>query len=74
MWKDNKFFTAKKKTLTKEVAVALLTDGRIFMSGLHSEKTGKTYNATIILDNNSKGYPGFTIEFEKSKSRQGAKV
>jgi len=66
LWKDSKFFTAKKKKLTKAIAIALLTDGRIFMSGLHSEKTGKPYNATIsLVDDKPDSYPSFSMEFEK---------
>jgi len=65
LWKDNRFFTAKKKQLTKDVAVALLNEGQISMKGLHSERTGKTYNATIFLADNPDGYPGFRMEFEK---------
>ena len=70
-WRNNKFFESKKKTLTKEIAMALLTEGRIFMSGLYSEKTGKTYNATVILDDKGEGYPGFRMEFEKSSNKKG---
>jgi DNA topoisomerase-3 len=64
LWKNNKFFEAKKKTLTKEIATALLIEGRVFISGLYSEKTQKTYNATIILDDKGEGYPNFKMEFE----------
>ena len=64
LFKDNRFFTTKKKTITKDVATALLNEGRIFMSGLHSEKTGKAYNATVILDDKGEGYPTFKMEFE----------
>jgi DNA topoisomerase-3 len=68
LWKDSKFFTAKKKKLTKAVATALLTEGRIFMSGLHSPKTGKSYSATIILvDDNPDDYPKYDMEFEKKQ-------
>jgi DNA topoisomerase-3 len=35
------------------------------MQGLHSEKTGKPYNAIIILDNTGEGYPNFKMEFDK---------
>jgi len=62
-WKDNKYFTSKKKTLTKEIIKTLLSEGRIFISGLVSEKTGKPYNATIILDDSKEGYPSFKMEF-----------
>ena len=65
LFKDNKFFTSKKKTVTKEIAAALLSKGRIFMSELHSEKTGKLYNATIVLDDKGEGYTGFRVEFEQ---------
>lgn len=50
LWRDNKFLTAKKVTLTKETVAALLKDGRVALSGLYSEKTGKTYNATVVLE------------------------
>jgi len=49
LWKDNRFFGAKKKKLTKTTAAALLKKGRVFFSDLYSEKTGKTYAATILL-------------------------
>ena len=67
-WRNNRFFESKRKTLTKEIAKTLLSEGRVFMSGLHSEKTGKTYNATIILDDKGEGYPGFRMEFDNTKS------
>ena len=65
LFKDNRFFAAKKKKLTEDIATTLLSEGRIFMSGLHSEKTGKQYSATIILDDKGAGYPGFRMEFNK---------
>ncbi|MDR1704314.1 MAG: DNA topoisomerase III [Clostridiales bacterium] len=64
LFKDNKFFAYKKKKLTKDIVKTLLAEGRIFMSGLVSEKTGKTYNAEIILDDKGDGYPGFRMEFK----------
>jgi len=64
LWKDSKFFTAKKKKLTKDIAIALIKEGRIFMSGLFSEKSGKTYNATIILNSEGDGFPSYSLEYE----------
>ncbi|MCI9581965.1 MAG: DNA topoisomerase III, partial [Oscillospiraceae bacterium] len=52
LWKDSKFFTAKKKTLTKSIASALLNQGRARLTGCFSKKTGKTYDATVILEDN----------------------
>jgi len=67
LWRDNKFFTAKKKKITKEIAAALLSEGRVFMSGLHSSRTGKKYNATIIMSDPGEGYVQFELEFEKKR-------
>ena len=50
LWKDSKFFTAKKKTLTKSIAAALLNKGQAKLTGCFSEKTGKTYDATVVLE------------------------
>ena len=49
LWRDNKFLTGKKITLTKKTAAALLKDGRIAVKGIYSEKTGKTYDATLVM-------------------------
>ena len=45
LWKNNRFFAAKKKELTHKIAAALLKDGRTELPGCYSEKTGKTYDA-----------------------------
>ena len=50
LWKDSKFFSAKKKQLTKSIAASLLKDGRVKLTGCFSEKTGKTYDATAVLE------------------------
>jgi DNA topoisomerase-3 len=63
-FKESKYFTNKRITLTKDIATALLAEGRIFLKGLYSEKSGKTYNATIVLDDKVEGYPAFAMEFE----------
>ena len=49
LWRDNKFLTAKKIALTKKTATVLLKDGRIPIKGIYSEKTGKSYDATLVL-------------------------
>ncbi len=69
LWKDNKFFSSKKKSITKSVAAALLKEGRIFMSGLYSEKTGKTYDAVVLLDDTGGKYVNFKLEFPAKKGR-----
>ena len=50
LWRDNRFFTNKQFSLTKEKAQALLQRGEVFAEHLYSEKTGSYYDATIVLD------------------------
>ena len=68
LWKDNKFFTIKKKMLTKSVAVALLKDGSAKLTGCYSEKTGKTYDTTVILEDTGE-HVNFRLEFGKEAKR-----
>ena len=69
LFKGNKFFSSQKKTLTKDIVKMLLAEGRVFISGFTSAKTGKPYNATVILDDKGDGYPGFMMEFEKGAKK-----
>lgn len=49
LWRDNKFLTGKKITLTKKMVATLLKDGKISVKGIFSEKTGKSYDATLVM-------------------------
>ncbi|MDD3228621.1 MAG: DNA topoisomerase 3 [Oscillospiraceae bacterium] len=64
LWRDNKFFSAKKIALTKKTAAALLKDGRAALTGLYSEKTGKTYDATVVMEDTGESVR-FHLEFGK---------
>lgn len=67
LWKESKFFTAKKKTLTKSIAAELLKKGWAKLTGCYSEKTGKTYDAVIILDDTGGQFVNFKMEFPTRK-------
>jgi len=59
MWKNDRFFENRKKELTKPVAAALLKSGRAKVKGLYSEKSGKTYDAEILLADTGKKYVNY---------------
>ncbi|MBS7226544.1 MAG: DNA topoisomerase III, partial [Clostridiaceae bacterium] len=62
IWKDSKWWENKKKKPTKSIVAALLKDGRAQVSGLWSEKTEKTYTATVVLtDDGTRA--SFRLEF-----------
>ena len=67
LWKDNHFFEAKKKKLDKKTAAALLKEGRVFFSDLFSEKTGKTYAATVVLEDTG-DKTNYKLEFDGRKA------
>lgn len=67
LWKENRFFAAKKKELTAKIAAALLKEGRADLTGCHSEKTGKTYDAIVILDDMGGKFVNFKLEFPAGK-------
>jgi DNA topoisomerase-3 len=67
LWKDNRFFAAKKKKLDKKAAAALLSKGRVSFPDLWSEKKHKTYAADIVLDDKGGKYVNFTLEFKHKK-------
>lgn len=69
LWKDNKFFTVKKKVLTKAIATDLLKNGKASLADCYSQKTGKTYDAVIILDDTGSQFVNFTMEFPTKKGR-----
>ena len=66
IWKNSKWWAAKKKQPTKALVTALLKDGRTRVTGLYSEKTGKTYDATVVLEDDGK-YANFKLEFDQRK-------
>ena len=49
IWKNNRWWENRRKTPTRAIVAALLKDGRAPVTGLWSEKAGKTYNATVEL-------------------------
>ena len=64
LWRDNKFLTAKKITLTKKMTATLLKNGRIPVKGIFSEKTGKSYDATLVMtDDGAKTL--YSLDFSK---------
>lgn len=69
MWKNDRFFTGKKKELTKNIASDLLNKGKSKVKGLYSEKTGNTYDATVILADTGGKYVNYRLEFDKPKRR-----
>ena len=65
LWKDDRFWTSRKKVLTAKMAADLLKKGRILVKGMWSEKKGVTYDAAVLLDDTGKKYVHYKLEFQK---------
>jgi DNA topoisomerase-3 len=62
MWKTDRFFTSKKKELTKSVATELLKNGKAKIKGLYSEKKDKNYDAVILLADTGGKYVNYRFD------------
>lgn len=60
IWKEGKFgaykvLTASNKKMTVTIAKSLLKNGKALVRGLVSEKTGKTYDAYLVMEDTGNG-------------------
>ena len=67
LWKNDRFWTSRRKELTKKMAADLLKKGRTNVKGMWSEKKGAAYDAVVILDDTGGKYINFKLEFPKRK-------
>ena len=67
LWKNDRFWTSRKKDLTKKMAADLLKKGRTNVKGMWSEKKQAAYDAAVILDDTGGKYINFKLEFPKRK-------
>lgn len=67
LWKDDRFWTSRKKVLTAKIAADLLKKGRVLVKGMWSEKKGISYDAAVLLDDTGEKYVHYKLEFQKKK-------
>ena len=67
LWKNDRFWTSRKKELTKKMATDLLKKGRTNVKGMWSEKKQAAYDAAVILNDTGGKYINFKLEFPKRK-------
>ncbi|MDL2258977.1 DNA topoisomerase 3 [Eubacteriales bacterium OttesenSCG-928-K08] len=72
LWKDSRFWQVKEKKLDKKIAATLLSEGRVFFSDLKSGRTGKTYAAAVVLEDDGVRV-NFKLDFQnKDTGRKSA--
>ena len=71
LWRDNRFLAGKKINLNKKVVSALLKDGRTFISGIYSERTGKNFDADLLMQDDG-NKTSFSFEFKREEKHEAA--
>ena len=71
LWKQNRFFEALGKKMTKQTAIKLLTDGKVALKGCKSKKTGNTYDTTVVMTVDENQRAVFELNFEKGEAKYG---
>jgi DNA topoisomerase-3 len=69
MWKADRFFTSRKKELTKAIAAELLKNGKAKITGLFSEKKNKTYDAVILLADTGGKYVNYRFDIKDAQPK-----
>lgn len=67
LWKQNRYFDSIGKKLTASVAEKLLANGKVRIKGCKSAKTGKTFDAVLILETDADGKARLRLNFEGGK-------
>ena len=69
IWKNSRFFSAKKIPLTHAIALALIEKGEVWLDNCYSEKTGRRYSGLVVLTDDGKQI-GFKMDFGKKNTNE----
>lgn len=65
IWRDNNYFKKLGKKMTPQLAEQLIRKGSAPLMNCRSERTGKTYNATVVVTHGENGEAVFSLQFDK---------
>ena len=69
IWKDNAFFKRLGKHVSAKLVDKLLRDGRARLKDCKSQRTSRTYNASVLMTTEADGRAQFSLEFENGGNR-----
>ncbi len=70
LWKNNRFFQAIGKEMTREVADDLVNCGTVKLLDCRSQRTGNTFSCYVDLTTDEEGKAHFEIRFPKGGRRR----
>ena len=69
LWKNDRFWTSRRKELTKKMAADLLKNGRTHVKDFYSVKKDKTFTADLVMCVED-GRAQYSIEFPKAPMKK----
>ena len=69
IWRDNAFFKRLGKHVSAKLVDKLLRDGRARLKDCKSQRTSRTYNASVLMTTEADGRAQFSLEFENGGNR-----
>ena len=69
LWKESKYLSGMKKTLTKKMATDLLKKGRTYAKDFYSAKKDKTFAADLVMTIEN-GRAQYSLEFPKTPAKK----
>ena len=74
IWKDNKYLAHKKIRVDSDMVKELIENGKVFIKGMYSQKTGKNFDAYLTFSDDGNMIT-FGTEFpEKETDKKGAGI
>lgn len=70
LWKNNRYFESIGKNLTGTMVQKLLATGKVKLKGCKSARTGKNYDATVIMSVSDDGKTQFTMDFDNGGKKK----
>ena len=71
LWKESKWLSGMKKKLNKKMAIALLKDGRVHVTGLYSQKKGRNFDAYLVMEDTGT-YVNYSLDFGNVRRKKKA--
>lgn len=70
LWKDNNYFKKLGKQLTPKLAEELVKKGKARLIGCKSARTGRKYDATVVMNTDADGRPAFELRFDQNTGKK----
>lgn len=70
LWKDNNYFKKLGKQLTPKLAEDLVKKGKARLIGCKSARTGRKYDATVVMNTDADGRPAFELRFDQNTGKK----